>query len=376
MKNSWVALGMALALGVSVELSGCGGGSASGAAAVSSGAVTRTYNATASVGDFLTIQVDASAHTITYHNHTNGDSGTVGYTVSPDGYYQVTDPHGVVLDAVEIPGTGFVLTADHTGPNHDTRSLITAVESQGITKATVANQHYNYMQFRTSFGGIEVGEVNIDGASNISHDGYSASIEQFQSLANSFDSGSISSANLTEDGTGTYLSTAGDQGGTVTIFGTSNGNFIVDNPNGAIIGVKQAPSKDFAPSNAGTYHGLVYFKTNCQSGPGGEVGTPGSGRIDASVTAAGDVTITTGEGQTVAAGTLTPVEDAPYLYGGSPSLQGPCHGLFALRTIANGNRQDLFVTFLNGSMLIGEYSTATPLSNLAPYSYTYGVALR
>jgi hypothetical protein len=47
----------------------------------------RNYNGTASVGDFLTIDLDSTAHTLTYTNHSNGDAGTVPYTVNTDGTY-------------------------------------------------------------------------------------------------------------------------------------------------------------------------------------------------------------------------------------------------------------------------------------------------
>jgi len=61
---------------------GCGGGSA-GTQSLAPAAV-RTYQATASVGDFLTISVDPNTSTIDYTNHTNGRTGTVAYTVAAD----------------------------------------------------------------------------------------------------------------------------------------------------------------------------------------------------------------------------------------------------------------------------------------------------
>jgi phosphate transport system regulatory protein PhoU len=59
----------------------------------------RNYNGTASVGDFLTISIDSNAHTVNYFNYSNGDSGTVPYTVNVDGTYTMTDPQGNLLDA-------------------------------------------------------------------------------------------------------------------------------------------------------------------------------------------------------------------------------------------------------------------------------------
>jgi hypothetical protein len=45
------------------------------------------------------------------------------------------------------------------------------------------------------------------------------------------------------------------------VFGTANGNFAVDNPNGRILRLKKAATKDFDPTFAGTYKALYYQKT-------------------------------------------------------------------------------------------------------------------
>jgi hypothetical protein len=50
-------------------------------------AAVRSYNGTASVGDFLTISIDSTALTITYKNYTNGETGTVPPVVNADGTY-------------------------------------------------------------------------------------------------------------------------------------------------------------------------------------------------------------------------------------------------------------------------------------------------
>ncbi len=44
----------------------------------------RSYSATASVGDFLSITLDPAAHTLAYTNVSNGDTGTIPYTVNVD----------------------------------------------------------------------------------------------------------------------------------------------------------------------------------------------------------------------------------------------------------------------------------------------------
>src|ERR1700752_5485229 len=68
------------------------------------GTAVRSYNGTASVGDFVTIAIDSSAQTITYKNYTNGETGTVPYGVNADGTYTISDPNGNLLAAYEVPG--------------------------------------------------------------------------------------------------------------------------------------------------------------------------------------------------------------------------------------------------------------------------------
>ena len=121
--------------------------------------VTRTYNGTASVGDFLTIVINSTASTITYTNLSNGDTGTLAYTTNTDGSYAITDPNSNLISAYEVPGYALVIQSAKSGPNHNTPALITAVESGPISLSTFANKSYNYMQFRTAAGGLEVGSV-------------------------------------------------------------------------------------------------------------------------------------------------------------------------------------------------------------------------
>jgi hypothetical protein len=96
-----------------------------------------TYNGTASVGDFLTISLDSTTHTLTYSNHSNGDAGTIPYTVNSDGTYTLNDPSGNLLAAYEVPGYALLLQAAKTGPNHNTMALVTAVQSSPVSMTTL-----------------------------------------------------------------------------------------------------------------------------------------------------------------------------------------------------------------------------------------------
>ena len=85
----------------------------------------RSYSATASVGDFLTITLDPAAHTLAYTNISNGDTGAVPYVVNLDGTYALQDPKGVLVAAYEVPDFGMIVQAAKAGPTHDQPALIT-----------------------------------------------------------------------------------------------------------------------------------------------------------------------------------------------------------------------------------------------------------
>src|SRR5215468_282861 len=62
---------------------------------------SRSYNGSASVGDFLTINLDASSQTLSYSNLSDGDHGTIPYQVNQDGRYTLSDPAGNLIDAYD-----------------------------------------------------------------------------------------------------------------------------------------------------------------------------------------------------------------------------------------------------------------------------------
>ena len=63
-------------------------------------AAARVYHGTASVGDFMTITVNAGAQTIAYTDVSNSTSGTVPYIVNSDGTYTLNDPTGELSGGV------------------------------------------------------------------------------------------------------------------------------------------------------------------------------------------------------------------------------------------------------------------------------------
>ena len=341
----------------------------------------RSYNATASVGDFLTIAIDSNAQTMTYENYTNRETGTVPYSVNVDGSYTITDPQGNLLSAYEVPGYVMVVEAANAGPNRDTTALITAIESVPVSINTFAGQNFNYMQFRTRDGGAEIGTVDIDSSFNMTARSYDPGAIMW-TPSNYFNGGTMPASGTHEDLSGTFFTvTDPNQSSQSTVFGTQNGLFAVDNDNGAILGLPKAASKDFDPTVAATYNAIYYEKRDAQMQGSGsnnvESGTPLEGKASISVSAAGAVTITDSQGNVMASGTLVPVADTSYIYDGTANtLPDPCYGMFTFRTTTATLHQDVFATFQGNAVIFSSFQTALPLVNNGTYAYFYGVGLK
>src|SRR5690242_17328940 len=98
------------------------------------------------------------------------------------------------------------------------------------------------------------------------------------------------------------------------VFGTPNGIFAVDTPNGAILGLKKVASKNFDSSFAGTYKAIYYQKTGATTGPNNtETGTPSLGNATLAITSAEQITISDSQGSVLIVATLQPVADTSYL---------------------------------------------------------------
>jgi hypothetical protein len=341
----------------------------------------RAYNGTASVGDFLTISIDSNAHTITYDNHTNSESGTVPYTVNPDGSYTITDPQGNLLSAYEVPGFVMVVEAANAGPQKDTVALITAVESVPATVQTFAGKNFNYMQFRHRDGGAEFGNVTIDTHGNITANSYDPGAILWQPGGTYFNGSTFPASGLTEDPSGNFFVVHETSGSDDTVFGTQNGLWAVDNSNGAILGLPKASTKSFDSASAGTYNAIYYEKQGAQmQGQGNssvEVGTPVEGKATVTVSASGAVTITDSQNNAMATGTLVPVADAAYIYDGTQNeLSDPCYGMFTFRTTTASLHQEVFVAFVGNAVIFSSFQTALPVQNNATYTYFQGVGLK
>ena len=347
--------------------------------AMTSNPASRSYKGTASVGDFMTITIDAGTQLITYNDLSNGDKGIVPYVVNSDGTYTLNDPKGNLLAAYEVPNYALLIQAAKTGPSLNSPALITAVESGQISLASFEGAAYNYMQFRTAAGGLEVGSVSISSqgmGTNSSYWPYGA-LNSGNQGGSPFNSGSLDFAQAQVDTSGTFLAMS-DGSSSDYIFGTANGIFAVDTPNGAILGLLQASSKNFDPTVAGTYKAIFYQKVNASSGLGNvETGTPGLGGALLRVSTTGVMTVTDEDGNTVMQGTLTPVADTSYLYGSGGELQDPCNGIFTFRITGANMQQDVFVTFMDRALLFSSFSANLPWTpGVGTYNYMYGVGLK
>jgi len=339
----------------------------------------RSYNGTAAVGDFLTISIDSTAQTITYDNHTNGATGTVPYTVNADGSYTINDPQGNLLTAYEVPGDIMVIEAANAGPNKDTAALITAIESVPVTIQNFEGRAFNYIQFRTDNGGVEIGTGSMDENGNTTSSHYDPGAIMW-TPPNYFGTGTASGSSVVEDPSGDFFTiTDQNKGETMTVFGTQNGLFAIDGSGGgAVIGLPQASTKDFDPTVAGTYNAIYYEKQNAQMQgqcPACyETGTPGEGKASITVTSAGAVTITDSQSNVMATGTLVAIADDINLYDGTANkLSSPCYGLFTFETITSSLHQETFLTFQSNAVIFSSFQTALPLVNNGTYTYFYGV---
>ncbi len=342
-------------------------------------AVTHNYNGTASVGDFLTITVNSTALTITYSNLSNGETGTVPYTVNANGSYTITDPTGNLISAYEVPGYAMMIQSAKSGPDKNTPALITAVESGPISLSTFANNSYNYMSFRTSFGGLEIGSVSIGTTAATNTNYWPYGNTNPADTGGAFGGGPMDFSGLVEDASGTYISgpVGGAGGGTDYIFGTTGGFFIVDTPNGSIIGLPKAATPNFDPSVAGTYNGIFYEKLNANNSGSTETGTPSTGQATIVVDTLGNITVTDSNSNTIISALLTPVASSTNLYGSAGQLTDPCYGLFTFHVVKPTYEHDVFVTFVGNSVVFSKYSVTLPwVDSTGTYTYWYGVGLK
>ena len=355
--------------------------SSSTSAAPAAPVTAHNYTGTASVGDFISMSFDSGARTFTYVNHTNGLSGSGTYTVNLDGSYALSDSSGCFTDAYEVPGFALVLRGTKTGPAQDTVSLVTALQSQVNTVAGVADQNYNYMQFRTNSGGLEVGFVSMGPQAQVT----SASYWPFgasQQVPEAFHPADTFPGQPSEDAaSGALKLTIVDNGASVDnyIFATNSGLLAVDTGNGSLVCFHQATGSAFNPAVAGTYRALAFAKSGATTGAG-NVETPTVGTVtkySISLDTSGLISVTDSSSAVVASGTIAPFDSTL-----TNGIGNACPGMFHLtipRTAADGMtavNQELFLTFVGDAVMFSSFEPDPQPTDNRTYDYFYGVALK
>ncbi len=351
--------------------------------AIDAGSAARVYNATASVGDFISIQIDDDAGTIAYQNRSNGDSGTATFTVDPStGIYTITDPDGVLVSGYEVPGFAVILRAEDTGPTHDEPSIITAITNDQVSPSDMTSGNYNYMQFRTNGGGVELGYLSMAPAGITAggfwpYGGRPGEVSQDPPLEPGFlPDDLLPAADIVQGSDSTHLTISYMDSGvlqTSYLFRTTGGFFAIDTPNGGLVCVRAADDKDYDPAVAGDYRSMIYRKVDAVTDMSNvETGTQSIGSYTITLDAAALVVVTDGVTE-IARGTLVPVEDSPHIYG-TNKLSDPCHGAFTFRQVSGTVTIDVFVMFIEDALLISSFRSDT--NEPGEYDYFYGVGLR
>lgn len=343
----------------------------------------RSYSGTASVGDFLTVSLDPVTQMMDYKNTTNGQHYSVGYTLASDGTYTFADPTGNLVSGYELPGYAMVLEANKAGPNADTPALITAIQTTTVTTAVFRDKEYNYMQFRTNSGGIEVGHVTADIDGNISPNGYwPFGALDGRAIDKVFSTGVLPTTGVVPNADNSALILSMTDGGmteTNYVFATTGGFLAVDTPNGAIVCMQARTSGDFdAATMAGRYQAILYQKNGCHTGMGNVETSTSQDIVKGTVTfsATGTVTVIGENGVAIVTDApLTKFADRADLHGPG-KVESACNGFFTFTTTDSGVTRDVFVAFMDRSILLSSFVAHPGGMGSGTYDYFYGMGLK
>lgn len=346
-----------------------------------------SFSGSASVGDLVLF--DLQANPATYTNVSNGTSGSFSYTVNGDGTLSITDLSGAVVAGVLVEDFALVLQMTNTGPDADQPALVFAIQQQEINPLSIASlgKEYNFVQFRTNSGGMEIGHASIDDAGTIDTEAYWPFGEISGSEEGAFSpmgEAPMPSSSF-EQHTPYVLRLPDDEEGTYSyIFQSSAGIFLIDTPNGNIICLKEQESAAFSPSWAGNYKAIFFDKSGCSTSGDDELGTVEMGTANLTITESGVISVSENDGTPVMAATqISPFSTASS--GGSPLFVGPgklsndCKGLFHFRADAGTSSQrDVFVIPLASAVGGGSAIAFCSLRGNDPndYDYFYGIAIK
>jgi hypothetical protein len=408
-KAKWFLTGLLGLFAIPMLLAACGGGGGSGARGDSDAPTpqaARSYQATAAAGDFIRITLDPDAGSYTYDNVTTAYSEAGSYAEGADGYLTFSPEGGGASNLVtgfEAPGVGLVMIADETGNTADKTSLVIGVPEASITVADLTTRftettHFNYLQFRTTDGGFEFGDITIEAGGLATANSYWPYGNRIEGGGEegSIDFRDPDQLAVGEGGTFLELTLLETPDGTdpVTslnyIFKTpTDGILVIDTPQGSMLIVEAQAGKDFQPSWAGTYN-AVYYEGNGDETSVDSAGSVSRAAIHVSAEGSLRVTVTdpaTGQTTTVLEDQpLTPVADAR---GGFLRLDPEFasytwdnHGAFYWQDAES--KQELFLVFLEDAVLFasvavtGENAESIEygLPRVTAYEYLYGAGLK
>lgn len=331
----------------------------------------RSYQTTASVGDFLEVSFHSRTQTVSYKNRTNGFSASaVPYTVDTAGVVTFDDPNKHLLHAIELPGHSVVVDVDHAGKDKSERALAFGAVTRTFGTSDVKPGAYVQMQFRTRDGGLEVGTVDLGvsgGVVSVDRKGYwprgAVGAGAYVSSPTDFSFPTSSSPK-------SFLSvkeTADGKSETTFLFPTVEG-LAFDLPSGNMLLFPAKDTKAFDPSVAGTYEVLTYEKTWAHGGGDGvpEPGVVGVRRESVVVGADAHVEfVSTAFGGKLSAVADTVLADPGHLAAAST------HGLY--RTVLeDSGARELFVTFTKTGLVFGWFESGVGDS----FEYGYGAGVR
>lgn len=346
------------------------------------GGAVRTYNGTASNGDYLTFALDPAAGVLSYHDVANGlGSAKVLLTQAVDGSLAFTDPSHNITALVELPGTALLAVIRRGGAGRRTEALVLALPSRNLTPGALTGLSGNFMQFRPAGGGVVVGTLRGMSGGAFQSTGYQPYADLLGGGAEPF----LQSAghSVSQGASGDYLGVSSFLDGTAYAFGNPKTLFALDTSQGSVISFPKAAGAGFPAGAAGTYSALIYAKTGANiAGPGAaETGAVSAGPAQVTISGSTTRSISAVDGQGRALLSSVPLLPiSSFNLTGPGELGDPCNGLFAYQipSVNPPSTQWVFVAFPAGGVVFASFTGhgAAGAGPGALYDYCYGVGVQ
>ncbi|MBN1960860.1 MAG: hypothetical protein JW841_07930 [Deltaproteobacteria bacterium] len=324
--------------------------------------VRQFYNATASNGDFLRLEVNYTSKHIEYQNLSRAQSSSIDYTISANGSYELLDKEQLLKSAYEIPDKTLIIETSDP-------SLIIAIVQSPIQIADLANHELNYLQFNEDNGGIQLGHITIDDNANLQINSYFPA-GPLLGTPSAFGISNIPNEILSEK---TTMNTIEDAlSSSIILFGDPNGTLIMKTNNSSTIAWPTSDNTTFNTEYAGKYKTYFYTKIS-QYVDGHELGNANIKHVDTEVSTSGHLLIT-GENGVLIDVDLIPLQSAENLYD-AEALTSPCAGLFVAQI--PGSSAETYVLFMNDIIAFAHFQNISGSNETSiQYHYIYGLGVR